>query len=247
MRYTKKIIWINRLKIFIPFIIVLFFIGIYIGYISNESPYKLGLGLSGSILFILGFFYYPLNNKIVNKLDRIDDKFFNNIKNAELGIKGEELMFFELEKILPIGYTLYKNFIIPGRKFDINALIVGPKGVIILEVKNLLNNLEIFDNRIFYSIDGQRFPMPINIDPRFEADEHCEKLKQFFNKNNINNLIINKAVVFTRNGLIHINSKKTWIYLINGVENINKYFTSLTVDQQFTTEFCAKINSVLAR
>ena len=245
MTYAKKIIWINRIKIFVPLILILFFIGIDTGYISNESPYKLGLGLGGSILFILGFLYYPLNNKIVNKLDRIDDKLFNNIKNAELGIKGERLVFSELGKVLPAGYTLYKNYIIPGRKFDIDALIVGSKGIIIFEVKNLSNNLEIFDNRIFYNIDGQGFPMPINIDPRLEVDEHCQKLKQFLYKHNVKDLTINKAVVFTKNGSIHINSKKTWIYIINGVENINKYLTGLPIDSRFTPDFCKKIGSIL--
>jgi len=55
------------------------------------------------------------------------------------GHEGEQKVFKELSNILDDRYTVYPNYIIPGHKFDLDFLIVGPKGLIVVEVKNFSN------------------------------------------------------------------------------------------------------------
>jgi hypothetical protein len=78
-----------------------------------------------------GFFIYWLTKKIISRwLDPYFDKLFEEIKNVEQGEEGEDGICAELVRMLDKdNYTIHRNFRIPARKYDIDAIVVGPKGI----------------------------------------------------------------------------------------------------------------------
>jgi hypothetical protein len=82
------------------------------------------------LIFLLGII---LILRIVNKVNFLDyeaDKFF-------YGKTGEEEVVAELKEFLDDNYIYIRNYIIPNTKIgDIDGLIIGPRGIILLEIKN---------------------------------------------------------------------------------------------------------------
>ncbi|TSC89215.1 MAG: hypothetical protein G01um10143_596 [Parcubacteria group bacterium Gr01-1014_3] len=65
------------------------------------------------------------------------DPLFDKISGFQSGKEGEEKILNMLKETLDDSYIYVPNYIIPNTRIgDIDGLLLGPKGVIILEVKN---------------------------------------------------------------------------------------------------------------
>ena len=77
---------------------------------------------------------------------------------AKQGDEGERAVYLEMIKIFDAQrYRIYKNFKIPGRNFDIDFLIIGPKGVLVFEVKNSACSYIFSDQKMVKIIGNQLF------------------------------------------------------------------------------------------
>jgi len=232
-----------RKKRFFIFIIFLF-IFLYIDWIIFNFKSFSGIPFS-SIFFVilgifLGFFIVWANRKIDNYLINI---------NREIGIsregdKGERLVYLELIKSLDDRYKIYKNFKIPGRIFDIDFLIVGPQGIIALEVKNSSCSY-IFEEKVAIRIKGEgyshmRTQLYGNCDPRLKLVNHCKSLDHYLFTSGFKDIKARKVILFVK-GNISIKGR-SGVYIINGLQNLGEYFQSLSEDKKFNKEFCDSIN-----
>lgn len=66
---------------------------------------------------------------------KIIERFRKQEENLVKGIEGEEAFVTELRKHLDSDWVLFRNIELPDRSGDIDAVLVGPKGIYLFEVK----------------------------------------------------------------------------------------------------------------
>jgi hypothetical protein len=171
----------------------------------------------------------------------------NDIGVSMAGHDGEQKVFKELGSILNDKYTVYPNYIVPGHKFDLDFLIVGPKGLIVVEVKNF-SNATVFTEDKALSIKESGYKQEVtklvgSADPRTKLETHCKVLNNYLNYLDFDNIKIKKVLVFARD---HVTIEgKSKIYIVKKISDLRKYFNELYNDERFTTEFCKEINAKL--
>ncbi|MDD4901730.1 MAG: nuclease-related domain-containing protein [Patescibacteria group bacterium] len=180
-------------------------------------------------------------------LESFFDKVNYNISISAAGDEGEKKVYDELRKVLDDKYTVYPNYIIPGHKFDLDFLIVGPKGLIVMEVKNFSNST-VFSEDKALSVKESGYKKEVtklvgSSDPRNKIDIHCKVMNSYLNYLNFDNIKIRKVLVFAKD---HITIEgKSKIYIVKKINELGQYFDSLYRDERFTPEFCEEINKKL--
>jgi len=246
MTYARKIVVKNTIKLYIVPVLALLFLGVDLGYIHDLPLNKFIIGVDGTILFFLGYVSYPLFKKLANQYDVIENKIFDEINRAKQGERGEKEVFTATQFALTGGYTLHKNFHIPGKRFDIDAVIVGPKGIIIFEIKNYTNQLLFVGNEIFVAHGSKLSRVSVDRDPRIEAVWYSKLLQRYLREKGFYGLRVTRAVVFLKKYAALIKKgTKVGVFLVSGIDELDKYLNGLPADPRFTPAFCARINSLL--
>lgn len=198
-------------------------------------------------VLVLGFFSYPVFKLGLKKLDKFEDEIFYDIDSGRLGFEGENTVAGWLQQILPKDkYTILQNFALPKHLFDIDFIIIGPKGIIVLETKNLTDHYQ-FSNDEFLKIkNNQKILLSPKYDPRDQLRRHVYHLIKFFEVNRYSDLRILKALVFIDANRISINGN-TGIYIASGFDSLKKFLDSATLDVLYTPEFCEKLKQVLSK
>lgn len=205
--------------------------------------FSMTLGMLMSLFFV---WIFRIFNKFLDKKD-------NNISKAKFGDDGEREVLNKLEKCLDDSYYVYPNFKIPGRKFDVDFLIVGKKGIIAMEVKNS-SSLFSFTEKEAFRIKGAGYTQEItrligNADPRIKLKNHCKSLEYYLYSIGVKNAKVRKVLVFV-NSSIKIEGK-SGIYIIKKLDELDHYFESLNINERFSHEYCAtiikKINNSLEK
>lgn len=193
------------------------------------------------IAVLFGFALYPLIAGAFKKIKSVEDGSIKESGAAKLGADGEEAVGEWLREVLPEkSYRILKNFTLPGCKFDIDFVIVGPKGVIIFEVKNLANQVTFSDDEYFQMVDGKKQVLPFEWDPRTQIKQHAYLLRKHFENCGYYNLIILKAVVFPKDDSVNL-AGKPGVYIINGRENLTNYLNRATILTEYTKDLCQKL------
>ena len=241
--YSKILIRKNLIEKYQLIGFILLFVIIYVLYFINNTkrinPESFVVLFSMTIGMLACLFYIW----VFKKLDKLFLKKDININKARLGDRGEELVCNRLKEILGDFYYMYPNFKIPGRKFDVDFLIIGPKGLIAMEVKNSSNHFS-FSEKEALKIKGTGYTQEItrligNADPRVKLNNHCKSLNYYFYSLGLRGIKSKKVLVFT-NGSISIDGK-AGIYIVKKLELLNKYFENLKDDDRFSPEYCAVI------
>ncbi len=98
---------------------------------SVKSPVILATIVAVALIVILGLFTILLTTRLMRRMDR-------EIDNYRKGEEGEQRTAEVILQTLDGNWTLFRNVQLPGRsKADLDAVLVGPSGVWVLEVKNL--------------------------------------------------------------------------------------------------------------
>lgn len=251
--FSKKQIKKHRIKKYSVFISVFLtaIVLLYFCYQSlNNDPNRFSpIVLIQVSSMIAGIILYLICKWLFGKLDSYIDRIDINLGKAMAGDKGEVMVFEELKKVLDDSYTVYPNYIIPGHKFDLDFLIVGPKGLIVVEVKN-------FSNTTFFSEDEamiikqfdsaykqETTKLVGSADPRNKIEAHCKILNNYLSYLEFDNINVKKVLVFAKD---HVTIEgKSNIYIVKKIYELGKYFESLYPDDRFTSEFCEEINEKL--
>jgi len=210
-----------------------------IKYVINTSPAYRTVELSIAIL--LGFASYPIATKALNKMKKIEDELTKESRCAKLGSDGENSIGEWLSELLPKkSYKILRNVNLPGHKFDIDFVVIGPKGIFVFEVKNFSDQITFSDDEYFKIIDGKKRVLPIDQDPRTEIKKHAYALRKHFENRELYNLIISKAVVFGKKNAAILNGKPG-VYIINGRESLINYINRANELPEYTKEYCQTI------
>jgi hypothetical protein len=247
--YSKKLLkeyqFKHRLFILVVLVIVvsLLAFGVFSILISEE------LSVSNIIYLIYGIFigyiFKEFGKKVDTELDSYVEPIEDNIFKAKLGDDGEIAVFNELDKILDKNkYKIFPNFIIPGRNFDIDAIVLGPKGLIMFEIKNPSGNLFFSgENTLICHESGKKIlQLRDENNPIKQVLKHEEVLKNYISNAGFKNLRLLRALIVVSGEARWIDKPK--VYLISGVQGLKKYFEELPNDQQFTEEFCSKLEPI---
>jgi len=196
---------------------------------------------------IVGMFIQWLSNKIFERwLDPVADNVINEMDRIEQGEEGENGICAELYRVLDKDkYTIHRNFKIPHKKFDIDAIVVGSKGIIVFEIKNYTNRMAFNYNDAFVETKSGFKRILSKNDPRNEVDSYCYELQKYFNVSNLRGLPIHKAVAFLKKDVAIILSSKVRVYIISGFNELDKYIATLPDDPRFTPKVCDVINKLL--
>lgn len=197
----------------------------------------MSLGAAVCLLFILMF---RVLNKYFNKKDKI-------INIARVGEAGERAVLNRLKKSLDDSYSVYPNFKIPGRKFDVDFLIIGPKGVIVMEVKNN-SDYYIFTEEEVLKVRGSGYTREVtklygNSDPRVKLSNHSKSINYHLYSAGIKGVRVKKVLVFIDTKIKIIG--KAGIYIVKNLGEIDKYLEGLRDDDRFTLEYCSIVNKKL--
>ncbi|MBN2086986.1 NERD domain-containing protein [Candidatus Peregrinibacteria bacterium] len=233
MNYTKQIIAKNVAKSIGIFLVsgIMFYFGVK--YTANgikagkwTNAYILQMMLMTAGL-ILGILLVKMNTWF----ERFSDKILDSIEYALIGNSGEKQVKAELDKFLDINeYKIYRNIVLPKRKFDIDIIVLGPKGLTIFEVKKWKDKVIFYENEKYFEKIKQKSEYKTEItkwykrDPREKLGWSCNNLKKYLEEMGINttNLPIHKSLVFP-------NAVAEWkgspgVFIISGLEGLKKYF-----------------------
>jgi hypothetical protein len=223
---------------------VLILIILFSSYLSLRDSTKYGM----VVIFLLGFFYYPANTKIVNYLNSLLypklDKKADEAVNARRGYRGEDEVNLWLEEIVGKD-NIIRNVELPDCKFDMDTIIISDKGLTAIEVKNFSKKRYFEDDKYFYEEDDGNRHLSFYEDPRNELNRHANALINYLNDNDLGFIKINKIIVFA-NGKVSFDGK-TGIFIVRDKEGLKDYMEKLTIDNNCTPEICEKIKSLLKK
>lgn len=190
------------------------------------------------ITYLLAFLVIKLLNLFAKKTEWVFDDFHNGLK----GLKGERIAYLELAKILPSDYKIYPNLTIPGYKCDFDFIVVGSKGVFMIDVKN-------HEKQTIYKSDKAYFKGPFNNliqsvkDSRNSLDYEANLLENYFQGCDLGKIKISKAILYLNSESVRIDDYKNIyrVYIIRGTQGLKEYFNNSFEKHEFNIEKCENI------
>ncbi len=178
----------------------------------------------------IGFVFYPVNAAFQKRLGEVQDKNLADAASAKLGFKGENIVAGWLDELLSKDhYSILPAVKLPGHKFDIDFVIIGPKGVIVLEVKNYSNKRIFIEDEYYQVKDGQRYVLSVDFDPRFQVQSHVYYLRKYLEDNGLRDIRILKAIVFPKSDAANVIGS-VGVYIASGFDALKRFFDGVTVD-----------------
>jgi hypothetical protein len=102
------------------------------------------------------------------------------------GKEGENKVLQILEESLDDNFTYITNYVIPNTRIgDIDGLLIGPKGIIILEIKNYAGIFRISGRDIYRKLRGNVFKL-YKKNPFKQIKKQKEYLDKFLHEKGIN-------------------------------------------------------------
>lgn len=209
-----------------------------------------------SALLLTGFFTYPMFKKINALIDSKVDPIYSKYIEAPLmedrdaakrGIEGEQVVSGWLDEILPkSNWLVIKNQEFKGAngsKFDIDAVVVGPKGVFVFEIKNSSYNY-FFTTEDCAVVVGDQIRPYDGTDPRLQVGRNADTIEKILKENQLPEIRTKRAVVFSRPDSFRFLGSPS-VYLIDNKETLHKFIMEFPDDAAFNPERCKKIADTL--
>ncbi len=165
--------------------------------------------------------------------------------NYILGERGENDVAQSLGTVLDDRYTLIRNLVLPGEKTDIDGVLVGPFGVLVLEVKNF-NSRDIYEcegDRWFYRKPGQRDRAPMEKSPTKQAQSNRDRLRRYLVKHDLRGIPVNALVVIS-NPKAEVRFKKPHVFILR-LPQLSDYCRSLESRVVLSAETVEQIVALL--
>jgi len=128
-------------------------------------------------------------------LFRFTRRVSRQIKNEFTGIEGENCVGRELD-FLPSDYTVFHSVIIPGKDYDLDHIVIGPCGVMVIETKKWNTPIKVVKNQLEYDKDKYQR------DPILQISKQACDLKSYLAEiAEINDLWVQGVLCFVGNNL----------------------------------------------
>jgi hypothetical protein len=129
------------------------------------------------ILCIIGVCLFFISIQLLMKA--VDKK----IENYRVGQEGEDRIVEKCMVSFTSEWSLFRNVILPGSRGDLDAVLVGPTGVWLFEIKTLSGQFKNAGEQWSCLIGNQWKPMEKS--PGKQARKNAIRLKEFFEANNL--------------------------------------------------------------
>lgn len=241
--YTKKLLRSSRIKIIGYFVLLLTagFITISAGILDLIKDDKWRNPLIWLVIsaFILGILYSKLLGSLIKWQEKINSKWYEENRRSHEGEVGEETFFGWADKLFDSRYHQFRNFMIPGNEFDIDLVVVGPKGIFMFEVKKSSNPVIFKNGNAFFA--GTNRPLPYN--PIIETAKHHAALSEYLKANGYQNESIHPALVMLADKVEF--EGKPEVFLISNEMKLKERINYFQDNPIYTPEFCDKLSKLL--
>lgn len=187
------------------------------------------------IIMIAGLMF-PRLRKIYNKTK-------DKVKNFQDGIQGEDEVLKVLNESLSDDYYYIKNFLIPNTMIgDIDGLIVCPKGIILLEIKNYKGRFRFSGQDLFKKIKDNIYRL-FGKSPVRQVHMQKDCLQKFLNDKNFSANIIPFVVMV--DGKVENYSGTQGIF-ISTINNLVNNISNLNTNSGWTTDKISQAVTLLS-
>jgi hypothetical protein len=151
------------------------------------------------------------------------DPFLEVVGDFRKGKRGEEKVLTMLKESLDNDYTYVENYIIPNTRIgDIDGLLIGPKGVIVLEVKNYQGTFRVSGSDLYRRNRGDNHTL-YRKSPFAQAIRQKNYLLKHFKDKGISNVSVRAVVVFPEARLSSINGE-IGVFVTENYKLVNRIF-----------------------
>lgn len=208
----------------------------------------------GIIAFYAGYFLRPVLGRNLKVLDdKIDSIYSKHVADpllkerdsAKRGMEGEATILTWLREICsPDEWSIISNCVLPGHKSDIDFILVGKKGIFVLEAKNYSEKLFFKSEEYGVIRNGKEIEHPAYQDPRQQVVWNAYRLEEFLDNEGIPGIKTKKALVFSEPDSFRFEGKPG-VYLIDHKDALKKFIDSNPDDSMYTNDLCAQIVKIL--
>lgn len=182
--YSKKEYY-KSLFLFVFTLVFLLVVSIFFIYRGWEGIHLNIISLAIITGIFVGIIFVYVVKLFYFLFAKYGDWLIEKMRIAKLGFKGEEEAFAEIEKAfgsIP-NHKLYTNVRLPGRKFDIDAIVLSPAAVYVFEVKNSQQKLYFKHDKTYTKkwTGEDWYPLPIYRDPVQRTMAHIRNLQEYLN------------------------------------------------------------------
>jgi len=178
-------------------------------FIPAMKQYLWGIAITVVIVFVL--------------VRKHSDSLFENIGNFKKGKRGEDEVAAMLKENLDDNYTCVENYMIPNARIgDIDGLLIGPKGVVILEVKNYQGVFRISGPDLYRRNRGDNYTL-YKKSPFIQATRQKNYLSKYFKDKCIGDVPVKAIVIFPEAKISSINGE-TGVFVTENNKLVNHIF-----------------------
>lgn len=164
-----------------------------------------------------------------------------NYQKMKLGAMGEERVREMLKQTLDDNYLYISNLSIPNTRIgDIDALLVGPKGLFILEIKTWHGRFKVLGPNI--CLDRGRGNLRMYKNVFKQVLRQADFLERYLKEKNLN-IRPRPIIVFVLGKITEI-SGSPGVWITDATRLTNDIF-KMPTKPEFTTEFCGRLLNTL--
>ncbi len=135
------------------------------------------------------------------------------------GLEGEDIVSDYLKQ-LPHDYFIYNDVNLPGKKGNIDHVVIGPNGIFVIETKNYSGKYLIKGNDWFYYKGGNYHNVKTN--PAHQVIRNTLELKKFLESKGVDTSIWFQAIVAFKNSDFRV-AERTKAYKVLVPETVPEY------------------------
>ncbi len=176
--------------------------------------------------------------------DSVDKKVTTEIDSARKGQEGEEAVLETLRQNLDGNWTLFRNLTLPGKnKADMDAVLVGPPGVWVLEIKNFTGEYRNFGEH--WEIQVGNRPKLLKKSPSRQAQNNAVRLSGFLKADGIQQYV-DKAVVWAnRESLLTVEHPAVPVWTLETLpEELGNLWQGRTMNEATQTRIVEKLTDL---
>lgn len=183
--------------------VIAIFAGLFLGLLV--SAFLFIISLLGLVIII-----YALSSISQNELKG---------KGWAKGLVGENIVSDHLKE-LPENYFIYNDVNLPGKRGNIDHVVIGPNGIFVIETKHYSGKYLIKDKDWFvYTRDGYR---KVKTNPAHQVIRNTMELKSFLETRGVDSSIWFQAIVAFKNSNFKVKEKPK-AYRVLVPETVPKY------------------------
>lgn len=200
----------------------------------------IGFIIAISFLVFIGW----LTNRIVNV---VVSRFDNEIDNARKGQEGEDLVIDVLRQNLDGNWTLFRNVVLSGRnKADMDAVLVGPSGVWVLEIKNFTGRYLNYGDRWVKVMGKKRKELKDN--PSRQAQRNAARLASFFKADGLKQYVEPVVIWANREGVVKVKQPLVPVWTVERLpEELANRWQDRTLEEATQARIVEKLTDLCER